>query len=1530
MKVSLIGKNFISSLTLPKSVLGNYWLSGKMDGEIRKLVNIEGISNKWVIKSGDYLKIMDHKTISFNKGNNRLNLSDPSKIKLIAMEELEPYKIYTICIGRSSEVFALCCVPLEDEIYKKFEIKSSKQIVIGKNRESDIYYHNDFVDDIHACISIKNKKYILENKDRTFGTFVNEEPVFDSPIELANGDVIFIMGLKIIILGNYLYINNPDKKVICDGSTLKEVRSIDKLLDKPIQDDDDNLELYTEKDYFSNFPRIRNVIEKEKVNIDTPPAKQNINQMPAILQLGPSIAMGVMMLLNMYNTIQSRINGTASKRSIMISIIVTILMLISMLVFPIISKKYDKHRKKKYEEKRLKKYKEYILTKVDQIDEIMEKQSKILKESFPSPEECMNIILSKDARLWERKIEDFDFLSIRLGTGSIPTDIDIHYPEERFTMDEDILMDTVHLVGRKSKILEEVPITFPLAEKTISALISNDEDAVDRFMQSMLLQIITFHNYQDLKMVFLLKKESMKKLDYIKMTPHIWNESKELRFWADNIADMDAISNYLEQVFQARQDSKGDYRAFSPFYLIITDDYKEIENLKVVSEILSDERNRGFGIFCITNNIMQLPKECRTFIQLEKNTGKIFESELTTKNQKDFNTDPFKPIYFEKICQTIANIPIKYTAVENMMLPDNYFFLEMYDVGRIEQLNISNRWRNNDSTLSLRAPIGIDPTGRQISLDIHEKYHGPHGLIAGSTGSGKSEFIITYILSLAVNYSPEDVTFILIDYKGGGLAGAFEKPNFKLPHLVGTITNIEKMGLQRSLASVQSELRRREVIFNKAREIIDEGTIDIYKYQRMYHDGIVKEPIPHLLIICDEFAELRQQEPEFMSELISVSRVGRSLGVHLILATQKPAGVVNDQIRSNSKFAVCLKVQEASDSNDVLKRPDAAFLKNPGEFFLKVGNNEYFNLGQSALASTPYYPQDIVRNKVDTNIEFISNIGTQIKRVDDGASITRLVHEGEQLTNIVKFMYDTAKREHLKVRKLWLDSIPEDIFIDEIREKYNAENVDNDIRPVIGEYDDPYNQRQDIVRLELSSGRNTIIYGNAESGKESLLGTIVYDIITNYSSDNVDMYLMDFGSEALKVFNGAPHIGDITFLDDYEKTDRLFKMLYNVIDERKNILSEYGGDYKLYLRTSGEKMPLIVVVINNYEVFAESFTNRYDDSMLIITREGPKYGIVFVVTATGVNCMRYRLAHNFTEKIALQMNNEDEYLSIFDRVGRKRPSRLFGRGLICRGEQKGIYEFQSARVAMPEDYNLVVRDKVRELIDLDKNVTQKIPVMPDLVTVALIRGKNRGLKQVPIGIVRKDLRVCTYNFKRRFMNIITSKVRETVIEFVNNVIKELELDSSINLVVFDIERIQDETKINEIFLDLVNQASEKKLKETLIIILGIDKFLINIDAKEFLKNLKVLEATKECSLVVADVLAKIKGHEFEDWFKNYHTGDSGIWLGNGVEGQYLMSISANRREVINNCGNSYGCVITQGTPLMVKMLGMREMGDDDE
>ena len=926
--------------------------------------------------------------------------------------------------------------------------------------------------------------------------------------------------------------------------------------------------------------------------------------------------------------------------------------------------------------------------------------------------------------------------------------------------------------------------------------------------------------------------------------------------------------------------------------------------------------------------MLHLPNECQLFININGHNGSLFENQITATTKKEFYFDTSFTFFFENIGQRLSNIPIRVNTASKFSLPETYTFLEMYDAGRIEQLNILQRWMTNDSTKSLQAPIGIDTNGMQIVLDIHEKAHGPHGLIAGSTGSGKSEFIITYILSLAVNYHPNDVSMILIDYKGGGLAGAFQKGNVKLPHIVGTITNIDKVGLQRSLVSIQSELRRRQIKFNQAREKTDEGTIDIYKYQKLFHDGVVKEPIPHLLIICDEFAELKQQQPDFMDELISVARIGRSLGVHLILATQKPAGVVNDQIRSNSKFGICLKVQDRQDSMDVIKRPDAAELKRAGQFYIQVGNNEYFALGQSAWAGASYEPSDIIKKNVDNSMKFVSNIGSVIKKIDD-TKRAPVKKDGEQLTNIVKYIYELGKNENIHLKPLWLENIPEIIMLDKTKEKYKIEKKENEVIPVIGEYDDPYNQRQGPVELDFKKQGNIIVYGNAESGKETLISTMVYDIITTYTVREAQMYLLDFGSEALKIFKDAPHVGDVVLSTDAEKINRLFEMIQREMKRRTEVLSNYGGDIKLYIKDTGIPMPQIIVVINNYEGFVENYGEKYDDILLTLCREGIKYGIIFVLTASAYNSVRYRLSQNFRQKIALQLNNEDDFLNIIEGVKKKRPAHVFGRGLI---KYSDVYEFQTARICEPERWNSFIKDEIKKLNSEYTERAVSIPVLPNQIKVEDVRELVTQLDKLPIGIYKASLGLATYDFKNNLVNIISAKNVDVVAEYITHLYEEFNLLEDVEVTVFDSEGIVQETRKN-LKLDYQNyslkiQNNLKKNKHNICIIIGIDKFLTNIGTS-ILPDLKKAEELKNYTFIVVDSVFKLKNHEYDDWYKAYITKDTGIWVGNGISDQYILRLNSSNRNLVNNCGDSFGYLIKQEEAMLIKLIGMKDDGDDN-
>ena len=705
MLVALVGKNKIYKITLPKVAVGNYWLSNKQGEKEIKLVNIKGELGKWQISSDNFVKIINAKWIEDKKRNIKSQYE-----QVINKITLKEYTMYYVQLGNSDELYILYCAPAYEDNFTHLDIKNTSEILIGNGTNNHISYSNPLVKKTHARISLNNGRYIIENYDQEYGTFVNNIPVPKEGKILFNGDVIFIMGLRIIIMGKSIYINNPVNKVSYrEENFTVEIKKNDYSYLK--KEDTEDTELYTEDDYFARAPRISNIIECEKVKIDSPPAVQSKQEMPLILVLGSTLSMGLIMMVSIVMSIDGLISGTATGKETAFALIMAFAMLISMILFPILNVKYEKKQKKKYEEKRQKRYKDYINSKVKQIDKIMDKQRKILFDNYVSGEECASIILKKGPRLWERKIEEHDFLTVRLGIGDVPLDIDIQYPEEQFAMEDDNLIEILNTITKKSKTLKNAPITISLVEKNISALvIQNNENLIEKIMQSIIMQLIAFQSYQDLKFVFLLKKDDKKKWEYIKMLPHIWNSTRQIRFFTDDYNEMKEISMYLEEDLKNRMKygENVDYKSFMPYYLIITDDYKKIENLKIIREVLKAKQNYGFSILCLTNNLIQLPNECKTFISLDNEKGTIFESEISSTNKKEFTFDTSQTFFFDKISQVLANIPIKNIGTGQNFLPSTYTFLEMFDVGRIEQLNILERWKTNNSTLSLQAPIGVD------------------------------------------------------------------------------------------------------------------------------------------------------------------------------------------------------------------------------------------------------------------------------------------------------------------------------------------------------------------------------------------------------------------------------------------------------------------------------------------------------------------------------------------------------------------------------------------------------------------------------------------------------------------------------------------------------------------------------------------------------------------------------------------------------------------------------------------------------
>ncbi len=1509
MIVRLIKKTKIYNFTLPTTVSGNYWITDNdYLGNNRNLINVEEANGSWRIKSDFETKIMQGE-------------------QEVSSAILKEYSLYFLKINTDNEFVILYCSPAIENRIKKLEMSEREDILIGNDPKADIHYSYPLVSKNHARLIYQQGKWLIQDLSSKYGTYVNNEFVTNKTLEY--GDIIFIMGLKIIVLKDTLIVNEIGNLLKYNQNRFKPKQDIVQNQIEMDNADEEGIEFFTEENYFYRSPRFKTKIEDVNIVIDSPPAKENKDKTPAIYTLGPMLTMSMMSISMGYTSLVGVIDGSRDVSEVLPSLITSGAMLASMLLWPLLSKTFQKRQQKKREKERQEKYAQYINIKRKEIQEEMQKQRQILIDNYLPLEQTVDIINSKKRNLWEREITQDDFLDLRLGIGSSSLRGTVKFPEKHFALETDNLLEEVYKLGAESRILENVPISTSFVENNVAAIIGT-ATIKQPFIQGLLLQMITFHSYEDLKIVILTNDKNKDNWDYMKVSPHCWSDDKSQRYFATTIDEAKELSLNLEKVYQnrkysevdgKRQQQATDYKNNKPYYVLITDDYKTLRDIEIIKDVASSDINIGFSLIVISPRLVNLPNETKSFISIGDKKSGIFGNELVANKQKEFNADYNLQLNMYESCKKLANIPID-IAKENRKLPNGISFLEMYNVGMIEQLNILNRWKNNDPTNSLQAPIGVDQSHELFKLDLHEKYYGPHGLIAGMTGSGKSEFIITYILSMALNYHPYEVSFVLIDYKGGGLAGVFEnkEAGIKLPHLAGTITNLETIEMNRSLASIQSELRRRQIMFNKARDELDESTIDIYKYQALYRKGLVKEPISHLFIVSDEFAELKSQQPEFMDQLISTARIGRSLGVHLILATQKPAGVVNDQIWSNSKFRVCLKVQDKADSMDMIKCPDAASLKNPGRFYLQVGYNELFALGQSAWAGAQYYPTEKRKKKTDTSINIIDNVGTTIKSLETKKQDTQVASLGEEVTNIVKYIINEATKENIRIPQLWLDKIPNIIYVDEMKKKYNIISQKNIINPIIGEYDNPDNQSQHVLTLPLSEDGNTIIFGSGGSGKEQMLASIIYSTVTSHTPEEINFYILDFGAETTNVFKNIPHVGEVILSTQSEKIINLFKYISTVINERKKLFVEYNGSFSYYLKNSGKQIPMITIIINNHEAFIETYPD-YQEVMEQLTRDCNKYGIVFILTTSGTNTVRYRLRQNFKQNVVLQFNDEGDYSSVISGVRKKRPSPIFGRGLIAKDD---IYEFQTTSVYRDGNVNEYIKVIAKKLQELTQSKAQKIAILPEVVTIDELTENLGEINKLPVGIERDSLSPALININNTYL--ITGQDISTSAKFIKGIASVITKTTS-KLIIMDALNIIDKVEEN-IILEKNNYEKSiielsNKTSNNVYVIIGLTKFLEKLTPENKQLFIEKISESKDIStnkFIIVESVDDLKTIAYEPWYKSKIDASSCIWLGNGITDQFTIKVLNNSRELRQQLKPGFGYVINKGNASVTKLI----------
>ncbi|MEE1057344.1 MAG: type VII secretion protein EssC [Acutalibacteraceae bacterium] len=1144
-------------------------------------------------------------------------------VRKLLISELTHDDVVKICYENSREVafeirFLIDFGADGTDYSLKANLSQISELSIGDKSGVNIELSTEYGKDTLVSIVRTNNGMELIEKTSKYGTYVNGKKINKKAV-LKDFDFISVADFSAYYKDNQLYFSKKNIRLNGIGQIVEQV------------------DIGGEYPMFIRNTRAKSELEEEKIKIldpDTIPTKPELN---IVTSLMPAIAMFALVVV--LRGIMSESGGTYvifSVCSMGMGLLTTVLNIVHT------QRKYKKECKKRRDI-----YCEYIEKKREEIKAARNEELTVLRDKYYSTQESLEHIESFSPELFDRTPEDEDFLDIYLGVGKTAAVRKIEYKEQEKLDTGDDLCQIPLQVSKEYEYIENAPIYLKAKDANAIGIIG-EKDKQNEFIKCLLIDIVSRQYFGDVN-VYVFIDDIVEKYDWLRLVPHI-QQNPQFRNIVCDAESKSIVFEYLYKELTYRSENK-DVPGHNVIFILNDHGIKSHPLSRFIEN--ASELDTTF-IFFETGK-KYLPLYCSQIVVLEDTCHAYTYASENKMNKTEFKYDCVSSERMCAVSNILAPVYCEEISLESS-LRKNISLFELLGIYSANDLELKNRWKNSRIYETMAVPLGINVKNDIVCLNLHEKFHGPHGLVAGTTGSGKSEILQSFILSAATYFHPYEIGFVIIDFKGGGMVNQFKE----LPHLIGAITNIDGNEIQRSLKSIKAELMRRQNHFASA------GVNHIDKYIQLFKDGKVSEALPHLIIIVDEFAELKAEQPEFMKELISAARIGRSLGVHLILATQKPSGVVDAQIWSNSKFKLCLKVQSKEDSNEVIKTPLAAEIKEPGRAYLQVGNNEIFELFQSAYSGAP---ATVDASEVEKEF-IISQVGFTGSRkpIYVRKKTKRKINVQNQLEAIVSYIHDYCDKEGIKkLSDICLPPLPRKLRF-EADKRVDAE----DVYVSFGLVDDPDHQSQVINRLNITA-MNYMLIGSTQTGKTNFLQTAIRSLTEHYSPEEVNIYIVDFASMILKNFENLNHVGGVVLSHEDEKIKNLFRLLSNEIAVRKSRLAEVGvSSFVSYKEAGFLDLPQIVVIIDNLTALKELYLQD-NDMLLPICRDGNSVGITFLVSNGQTAGIGYRYLNNFEGRIALYCNESSEYAMLFEGNRMKLPN-IPGRSLIQ--VEKATYECQ--------------------------------------------------------------------------------------------------------------------------------------------------------------------------------------------------------------------------------------------------------------
>lgn len=1225
----------------------------------------------------------------------------------------------------------------------RIKLPYTGKITVGRSDQNNIVINNPLVGRRHFQITCENGAVYVEDLNSTNGLYLNGRRI--SKAQFNNAETLSIVHINIRLLNNELVFEN-----ISIASSSVEDKGPDRSTGGAENTGSGRL-------LYKRSPRIQSKLPTEAITLAPPPsaASKYEKRKGGLASLFGS---GVMMASSMVATTISPAMLAARAAS-----------LVSPLIGMASQSGDDKSRRTKIEEynqMRYEKYGEYIQSQRAIIDTVAKTQREILTRENPTAIECVERLRKLDITLWERGPRDRDFMDIRLGMGYEKLCVDVKSrPDSGFKMETDEQEELVKSIVEETRYVDNVPTRLSFLEYQTVGIVGQRSKTIG-MVRNMITALTTSHCFTEVNIIGIFDESEREVWNAIRWLPHVWDENKQFRFLAFDEENAANLCDMGKDLLKSRlKDGEGSYRNDSipsPFYFFIFGSKKFTQKSELVNILTTNNVNLGASALFLYDDLYSLPHECQFILDVDNGPCGYVRTEANNKFFYTFDRE-VSPEQFDKYCRTMSSIELDGVNSASA-IPQGVTFLKGYGVTRVEELNAWDRWNNAVPYKSLAAPIGIMGGDQPFCLDVHEKAHGPHGLVAGTTGSGKSETIISWVLSMAINFHPYDVNFVIIDYKGGGMANSL----MDLPHCVGKITNIAG-GIGRTLDSLKAELKRRQRVFDQYSEY-EVNHID--KYQKLYHQGVAKEPLPHLIIVSDEFAELKANQPEFMAALVSAARIGRSLGVHLVLATQKPTGVVDEQINTNSRFRVCLKVASGSDSREMIRRPDAARITQSGRAYVLVGEDEVFEQFQSLYSGNVYNPNAVASQNTSNQVRIIEDSGVRraFKKKKPEASPAdgekKKVIETTELMAIREYIVNVAKEHGIeKLNGPWTEELPENITIDELKVPggFNGNTWEGKLpwlQIPVGKYDLPEMQTQGIQMIDFANEGHLAIYGAPSTGKTTLLKSLLFSAAKYYTPEDLNIYVIDLGGWGLNTLSGLPHVGGVALDVEAEKVLKLGQMLdQEIIRRRKVFLANGVSSLSAYREANDGGMPAIILAIDNIVPIFEQFPDM-EPILVTLASQGPTYGIYMVYTSNNTTGVRYKVVQNIKGAVCFEMTDKGDYAGIVGRLDGKVLPKVSGRAFF-----KGAspIEFQAA-MYIDGETEKAKNDKLKaEIAKMDAAWTgvrpEPIPVMPEELPFSNLFAQYRVRHEIPVGISYTTIKTAVAPMFDRYNFLVSGSMK---------------------------------------------------------------------------------------------------------------------------------------------------------------------------